>query len=187
MTLPQPASVSSLFYANQSNATSIATSNVSVAGNVTCLTVTSSNAIMSAGNVIAAGGYVPLSALSNSISLATLPGVPPASAFATSSIPLSALSNFSLATIGGVLPVSAFSNVSIPSSAVSLGSTFANVTVTNTLTLGSNVTNVGSSSTNQITAQTWNYMQNYVYSMDQSRPWVPTEMVSWVTALRSTA
>ena len=125
-------------------------------------------AVTSAGNIIAAGGYVPLSALSNSISLATLGGVLPASAFSNGSIPQSALSNVTLATLGGVLPASAFSNGSIPASAFSGASfstaTFSNLTVTNSLTLGTNTIGFTTGSANQITAQTWNYMQNYVYT-----------------------
>ena len=60
------------------------------------VTLSASN-IVSAGNVIASNGYVPLSALSNSVSLATLPGQLASSAYSSNSIPVSALSNVSTA------------------------------------------------------------------------------------------
>ena len=86
MAPPPPVAISSLFCANASNAISFVTSNVS------CATLSASTSISSAGNVIATGGYVPLSALSNSISLASLPGQLLPSAFSNSSIPVSAIS-----------------------------------------------------------------------------------------------
>ena len=72
-----------------SNAISVTTSNVS------CTTLSS------AGNVIASNGYVPLSALSNSISLASLPGQLKPSAFSNNSIPTSAISGGGVATAFG--------------------------------------------------------------------------------------
>ena len=41
---------------------------------------------------------------------------------------------------------------------------FSNLIVTNSLTLGSNTVSFGAGTTAQITASTWSYMQNYVYS-----------------------
>ena len=144
MAPPPPVAISSLFCANASNAISFVTSNVS------CATLSASTSISSAGNVIATGGYVPLSALSNSISLASLPGQLLPSAFSNSSIPVSAISGtvgsstsnyvtLSASNIvsagnviasGGYVPLSALSNSislaslpgQLPSSAFAAGS-----------------------------------------------------------------
>ena len=113
--------MSTLSYANASNAISFSTSNVAVAGsiaatsNVSCATLSASTSISSGGNVIAIGGYVPLSALSNSVSLSTLPGQLRASAFSSNTIPLSALSNFAQGSSSSTLTnaTGTLSNVSV--------------------------------------------------------------------------
>ena len=81
-----------------SNAISVTTSNVAVTGSVSATSNVSCATLLSAGNVIATGGFVPLSALSNSISLASLPGQLLPSAFSNGSIPASAISG----SVGGM-------------------------------------------------------------------------------------
>lgn len=108
------------------NASSIAANASNVAANASTIAANASNVATNASNnatnalTIATNAYTAVysSNAIASLSLSTLGGKLPTTAFSNNTIPASALSNVTLATLGGTLQTSAFSNSSIPSSAI---------------------------------------------------------------------